>query len=208
MFRALVVRGDRRRLDGIVKAVVPMLPDGKVSLLDVGCGSGALAERLLRAKPDLHIAGIDIHRPPNCRIPASTYDGCIFPFPDNAFDLVLCADMLHHTESPQVTLREAARVARAWVIVKDHVVENWWERAIMTALDWIGNVGTGTPMPFNFLSSRQWQNVFSLARLSAEEQRNGLRYWFWPVSALIDRKMHFVVKLRPPQPQISPNQKA
>ncbi|EXJ14825.1 class I SAM-dependent methyltransferase [Imhoffiella purpurea] len=200
MFRALVVRGDRRRLDGIANAVVPMLPDGDASLLDVGCGNGVLAARLQQRKPDLRIEGVDVAVPPDGRIRSSVYDGRTLPFPDDAFDLVLCADMLHHTDNPQRMLREAARVARSWVIVKDHVVETRWQRLTMTALDWIGNVGTGVPMPFNFLSSQQWRDAFGRAGLRMEEERSGLRYWFWPLTELVDRDMHFVVKLRPTRP--------
>lgn len=195
MFRALIVRGDRRRLEGIARAVGPMLPDGNASLLDVGCGSGALAERLARIRPDLRVTGVDVVMPPDCRIRTLRYDGRALPFADDSFDIVLCADMLHHTSDPEAVLREAARVARARVIVKDHRADGWWDRQILTALDWIGNVGTGVPMPFNFLSSWQWQALFDRVGLTVETEHHGLRYWPWPVSQLIDRELHFAVKL-------------
>jgi len=195
MIRSFIKHGDRRRQSGIVQAVQSMLPDGPVSILDVGCGNGIIATQLKQRQPEISIQGIDVVMPADCGIPVSLYDGHSIPFKDAAFDVVLCIDMLHHSTEPKRILKEAVRVARHWVIIKDHLAESWWDRQLLTFLDWVGNIGSGVPMPYNFLSRFQWQTLFTELELIEVTRQDRFRYWFWPVSVVIDRHIHFAVKL-------------
>jgi SAM-dependent methyltransferase len=92
------------------------------TVLEVGCGEGQLAHRLVtRRRPERFVAcdvelgaimkGIDplieLHT-------ASIYE---LPFPDAAFDLVVCCEVLEHLDDPRRGLREVARVARRAAIV-------------------------------------------------------------------------------------------
>ena len=56
---------------------------------------------------------------PTC--PAVAASGLALPFPDGSFDIVTCAQTLHHLEPTEASalLRECARVARHGVIVVD-----------------------------------------------------------------------------------------
>jgi ubiquinone/menaquinone biosynthesis C-methylase UbiE len=127
------------------------------------------------------------------------YDGAVLPFGNHAFDVVLCADMLHHTESPSGVLREACRVAKRCVIVKDHICDTLLDRAILTSMDWLGNTGTGVPLPFRFLSSRQWSELFVTLPYRETERIEGLQYWGWPIRSVLDRRFHFVAVLQRPE---------
>ncbi|MEA2596952.1 MAG: hypothetical protein QOF01_3421 [Thermomicrobiales bacterium] len=98
--------------------------------LDVGCGTGQLAERI--ADAGYPVVGLDPspgmlrqlrQRRPD--IPAVVGDGAALPFPDGTFALTYCVAVLHHVAEPDAvrrTLGEMARVTRPGgrVLVWDH----------------------------------------------------------------------------------------
>ncbi|WP_417797924.1 class I SAM-dependent methyltransferase [Terasakiella pusilla] len=196
MLRYLISKTDALRQNGIVEAIKGVLDDPALSILDVGCGHGLLAERLMADNPLWQIQGVDVVVQPECPIPVTRYDGEQFPFPDKSFDAVFCVDMLHHTDDPRCLLREACRVAKKWVIVKDHIADSRWDHGVLTFLDWTGNVGTGVPMPYNFLSSQQWKSLYDEVGLIEVEKRHPIRYWPGIIGHALDRQFHFTSKLK------------
>jgi len=48
-------------------------------------------------------------------------------------------DVLHHTQDPAVLLREAVRVSRSFVLLKDHLDENILDDVTLRLMDWVGN---------------------------------------------------------------------
>src|SRR5436853_1161486 len=94
------------------------LPDWRAKqILDAGCGTGAVLERL--AHPERNV-GID--RSPEaiafCRKRglnnAQQGDIAALPFPDNQFDAVICSSVIYHdwVTDPGAALRELYRVLR------------------------------------------------------------------------------------------------
>ncbi|MBN1341083.1 MAG: class I SAM-dependent methyltransferase [Phycisphaerae bacterium] len=118
-----------------VRHVFRLLPrDAGSSALDVGCGDGYLCEQLARRGFDT-IVGIDLAnsrlayaqgRNPHGRFAQSDVNR--LPFADASFDVVTCVDVLEHQPDPVGALRELARVARRYVVVKtpyrESVAEN------------------------------------------------------------------------------------
>lgn len=189
---------NRRRIEGIAAAVGRLLPDAPMRILDVGCGDGSLALEISKQRDGLDFEGVEVVPPAHCFVPMQQYDGAVLPFGDQAFDAVLCADMLHHTASPLIMLREACRVAKGYVIVKDHICDTTLDRIILTSMDWLGNVGSGVPLPFRFLSSRQWHDLFAALPYQETSRIEGLQYWGWPMRTIVDRRFHFVAVLQRP----------
>ncbi|MCC7021569.1 MAG: class I SAM-dependent methyltransferase [Thermomicrobiales bacterium] len=117
--RALIDRFHQR----IVREVVALAPD---SFLDAGCGEGFVARRMLEAMPNLELTGCDLsagaleiarETNPSARfVPGSVVE---LPFPDNAFDVVGCFEVLEHLpgDLPELALAEFARVARRGVVL-------------------------------------------------------------------------------------------
>ena len=84
--------------------------------LDLGCGDGRLsaelpAERLTLADVSSVALGRAAARLPAARTVELEPDTPL-PLPDNAFDLVLCAETLEHVRDVQLLLSEARRVLR------------------------------------------------------------------------------------------------
>ena len=93
--------------------------DKGATVLDVGCGNGFFTYHL---PPRVHAVGLDLSsvmlRLNPC--PHSVQGSALsLPFPDHAFDTVLCSNLLHHLPSPQTAVREMKRVARRHIVLSE-----------------------------------------------------------------------------------------
>jgi len=87
------------------------------SLLDVGCGTGFLAE-LLAPSGRFAYTGLDLSEGMIRAARAKNIPGAVFrqgtadrlPFPDGAFDVVVCSQSFHHYPRQDEAMREARRV--------------------------------------------------------------------------------------------------
>ncbi len=149
-----------RRIRALSQLMSPWLP-ANASVLDVGCGSGALGVRLQADHPqrNLDVRGLEKMPREGAQIPVIGYDGSRFPFDDATVDVVILADVLHHEASPMDLLREAARVSRRYVLVKDHQVNGPLDHVRVSLLDYAANVGYGVPCLFRYPSIAMWRTV-------------------------------------------------
>jgi len=144
------------------------LLNGEKTLLDVGCGNGRFTAKISK-KFNLDIQGIDIYCPKTTHSPVLVFDGKTIPFADNSFDSVFFIDVLHHTKDIEQILKEAFRVSKKSVIIKDHYCENHFERSILKLFDFIGNLRPEVPIPYNFKSSNEWDQIlkdYSVKRIA------------------------------------------
>lgn len=87
-------------------------------ILDVGCGNGIFTRRL--AGWGASVIGIDFSRPLLAHNPHSMRvcgDATTLPFPDNSFDVVFEANVLHHVDGRERLIREMRRVSRRHVVL-------------------------------------------------------------------------------------------
>jgi len=105
-------KAKRKFLEVILKNF--SLPE-KGSVLDVGCGTGAIMEFLLRQ--GYHVEGIDISAAAltHCArkgliVKQGTIDQ--LPFSDNTFNIVFALDVLEHLPRRDLALREVKRVLK------------------------------------------------------------------------------------------------
>jgi SAM-dependent methyltransferase len=93
------------------------------SVLDAGCGEGETFARLGAALPgrasavdiDADAVAFTAERFPSIDVARHGLDS--LPFPDDAFDLVLCLEVLEHVPEPAGALRELARVAGERLVI-------------------------------------------------------------------------------------------
>jgi 2-polyprenyl-3-methyl-5-hydroxy-6-metoxy-1,4-benzoquinol methylase len=90
-------------------------------LADVGCGTGALSQRLGRRFA--RVVGVDVVRypglPPNVEFREADLDRGPVPLADGQADAVAAVETIEHLENPRALVRELARVVRpgGWVVV-------------------------------------------------------------------------------------------
>jgi SAM-dependent methyltransferase len=109
-------------------------------VLDVGTGDGSIAKAIALHRPDIKIEGIDVLIRPYTHIRVRLLDGEHIPLSEKTVDVVSFVDVLHHTSNARILLREAARVSRRYIVIKDHLREmpkRPYKR-------WIGSVTTDT----------------------------------------------------------------
>jgi SAM-dependent methyltransferase len=133
-----------------------------VTLLDVPPHTGAFGQRWI-AQP---IAALLAHK---FNLPRRSYGGHTIPFPDQSFDTVVLAFVLHHCPDPERVLREAVRVSRGRLLVlEDTETTSHWADALIN-LEW------GHPQQER--SRAEWMAVFARCGLSVHHQQ-GWTSWY------------------------------
>ncbi len=183
-----------RRVRVLAEALGAMIPHGG-SLLDVGCGDGSIGRTIGDARDDLSVRGIEVLVRPGCHIPVEAYDGRSIPFDDGAVDFVMLVDVLHHVDDPAALLADAARTARAAVIVKDHTVQGPLARPTLRFMDWFGNAQHGVALPYNYWTPAEWNKAVDGLRLSFAARNTDIALYPFPASLVFGRGLHFVARL-------------
>ena len=185
--------GDRR-VTVLARQIAELLPPS-ATVLDVGCGDGLLTSKVAALRPDCTFRGIDVLARPTTLIPVDLFDGQHIPVADQTADVVMFVDVLHHTDDPNVLLREARRVARQCVIIKDHRRDGLLAGPILRVMDWVGNARHGVRLPYNYLSEREWRAAFAAAGLEPEVWRQRLGIHSAVLDPLVGRDLHFLARL-------------
>jgi SAM-dependent methyltransferase len=188
-----------RRVTVLTRHLTEMIPKN-ASVLDIGCGDGQLAKLLLDARPDLRIQGVDVLVRPQTQIPVCHFDGKSIPHEDGSFDAVMFIDVLHHTSNQRDLLREAFRVARQGVVIKDHLRSGLLGQPLLQFMDWVGNARHGVASPGNYFSQAEWDAVFTDLQVSPVEWRAELGLYPWWANWLFGKGLHFLATLQQAQP--------
>jgi len=185
-----------RRIQVLARHLTELLPPN-ATVLDVGSGDGLLASRVMSARPDLQIRGVDVLMRPESFIPVEQFDGVHLPFANREFDAAMMVDVLHHASEQDALLREMARVVKRAVVIKDHVVQGFMAHSTLRFMDWVGNVRHGVALPYSYWTEERWQQGFASAGLRTASRRDHLGLYPWPASLLFERGLHFVAVLEP-----------
>lgn len=111
---------------------------GEAHILDIGCGTGKLAHRLITHHRDARVFGIDLsesmiqaaqhHVANETRIHLSVADSEHLPFETNTFDYITCSNSFHHYPDRPAALREMHRVLKPGgrLFLTDGYRDNWF----------------------------------------------------------------------------------
>ena len=178
----------------VLSAHVDGLIPPQSSVLDIGCGDGALAARLMQQRADLRVEGVDVLARPGSQIPVRVFDGLTVPYGEASVDVALLIDTLHHAQDPLRLLREAVRVARRSVIIKDHLCDGWLARPTLRFMDWVGNARHGVALPGTYWPKRRWLEAFQQVGLTADVWQDRLGLYPWPAHWIFERSLHFIAR--------------
>src|SRR5262245_38470739 len=132
----------------LLKDLATLLPAGDCRVLDVGGGSGLVAEMVATTFPGKRVVAVDVVNRvlPSVGVPFQTFDGQNLPFENSSFDCALLCNVLHHVKVGQRhgLLREILRVTGGGpVIIKDHVARTRLDHFRLAWLDLAGNAPFG-----------------------------------------------------------------
>ena len=149
----------------LLKDLAALLPPGDCRLLDIGAGSGLVAEMIASVFPRKTVVAVDVTNRilPTVDVPFHTFDGQTLPFEDCSFDGALLCNVLHHVKINQRRrlLSEALRVTGGGpLVIKDHLAESRLDRFKLTWLDFAGNAPFGGMVQASYLSARDWDEMF------------------------------------------------
>ena len=176
-------------------------------VLDLGCAGGFMAEAL--ARRGAHVTGIDpaadavsaaiAHaKRAGLDISYSVGNGEALPYPDTAFDAVICVDVLEHVSDLSAVLTQVARVLRpGGVFLFDTINRNPLARFVTVALAErvLKLLPPGTHDPAMFIKPTELRDGLTKARLRAGaftglgpcglNRRGDLTFGRWPGTAVI-----------------------
>jgi SAM-dependent methyltransferase len=164
-------------------------------VLDVGCGDGRLARLVADKRPDISICGIDVRQRNDAAMFVGEFDGKSIPYGEGSFDVVMFVDVLHHADQPMTLLREAARVARQAILIKDHLLEGMFAYSTLRLMDWVGNARYSVPLPYNYWTLAKWHRVFDKLALNITFWESNLKLYPFPADLILGRSLHFIVLL-------------
>ena len=185
----------KRRVEVLASHLLERIPNG-ARILDVGCGSGELALALIGLEPSLEIRGIDVLVRPDSSIEVEAFDGRHIPHEDASFDLVLFCDVLHHSEDIEQLLRDAKRVSRGSILIKDHTMDGLLAYRRLKFMDQVGNRRFDVEIPCHYLRESEWRALFAKLELSIRHWRPKLGIYPWPVSLVFDSTLQFIAEVR------------
>lgn len=183
-----------RRTEVLAKHVSVLLSEN-AKVLDIGCGDGDISLQVKNARKDIDLVGIEVYKRKSSKIPVTLFDGKKIPYPDNSFDCVIFIDVLHHIDQFSDLFKEAVRVSKQYIILKDHFANTAIDRSILSVMDWVGNKPHGVVLPYNYVSEDTWKKEWEKNNLTVETLIPNLHLYPAPLTYIFDGKKHFMVKL-------------
>lgn len=141
----------RIRSKRLAKYVLSYIHKG-ASVLDIGCGSGILAETI---SSHASVKLLDVIDWNITNLPLVLFDGRHIPYQDKEFDIALLVDVLHHAEGEEGLLAEANRVAKK-VVVLEEVHEHNHMNILANINDNLQWLLYGMPLGVHHRSKEQW----------------------------------------------------
>lgn len=186
-----------RRVRVLAEMLAERVPATARTLVDIGCGDGQIAHLVAEKHANLQITGVDVLVRPATWIPVQPFDGTTLPLADQSVDVAMFVDVLHHTNDPLVLLREAKRVARHAILIKDHCKDGFLAGPTLRFMDWVGNAHHGVVLPYNYWPEERWRAAFAELGLTIDSWTQHVPLYPRPASWVFQRRLHFVARLVP-----------
>ena len=171
------------------------------SLLDIGGGTGVIAQAIAELFPVKRVYAIDVvdRYCPTLTVETGTYDGEKLPFGDVAFAAATLNNVLHHV--PKAArgglIREIRRVVAGPVYIKDHVSHGWLDDRRLGALDAIGNIPFGGMVVAEYLKQSEWDALAEQGGYAIGAMVPAISYRSAPYTLLFPNRLEISMRLDP-----------
>ncbi len=170
-------------------------------LLDVGAGTGVIAEAISKLFPVRHVQAVDVvdRFCTSLSVATREYDGTTLPFASRSFDAATLNNVMHHVPvtSRVNLLRDIRRVVDGPLYVKDHETRGRLDDLRLATLDAIGNIPFGGMVRARYLDRKEWVSLAAQSgyRIAARAQL-GL-YRDAPYAALFPNRLEVSMRFEP-----------
>jgi demethylmenaquinone methyltransferase/2-methoxy-6-polyprenyl-1,4-benzoquinol methylase len=133
------------------------------SVLDVGTGTGRLAQSVQHAAPSAYVTGVDFSQPmlgiSRSRLPVAAADALTLPFTDGQFDAVISGFVVRNLADIGAGLREQIRVLRpgGLLVILETTpgpvmpLRPLYRLYFHDLVPWLGGVIAGDPTAYTYL---------------------------------------------------------
>ena len=170
-------------------------------LLDVGGGTGIIAEAMQSLMPGARIVSIDLvdRFCKGLSVETKQYDGRNIPFADEEFDAATFNNVMHHVpaDARSFLLREVRRVVAGPVYIKDHLGGTAISNLKLTLLDAIGNIPFGGMIEASYLSQQDWEALAAASGYRIGAMAPERRYRRGVMKALFPNRLEVTLRLDP-----------
>lgn len=167
------------------------------NVLDIGGGTGVLAEAIQTLLPAEKVVSIDVvdRYFKTLAVKTMTFDGTMLPFDDNSFDAATINNVMHHVpvDSRAALIREVARVVSGPIYVKDHLATSALDDARLWMLDAIGNIPFAGQIEADYLTMSEWEDLAAVAGRKLRQCRAGV-YRKPPLSFIFPNRLEAVFR--------------
>jgi SAM-dependent methyltransferase len=185
-----------RRVEILATWMARLLPQD-ASVVDVGAGDGLVSRLIMNKRPDIRIEGLEVLLRGEQHIPIREFDGCNVPYEGGSVDVVMFVDILHHTPNAVALLGEARRVARQFIVLKDHTLNGFLAGPTLRLMDRVGNARHGVNLPYLYWPKAKWLTTISDLQMQVDCWESKIHLYPFYLDWLFGRSLHFVARLRP-----------
>jgi SAM-dependent methyltransferase len=169
------------------------------AVLDVGGGTGLLAEAISKFFPVDNVVSIDVENRflPDLSVPTKIFNGTALPFPEKSFDCVVMNNVLHHVPRQyRVELLSECRRVAGPIYIKDHLPKTAADRLRLQVLDMLGNLPFKGMVSAHYLDLDEWRQIaaqagYQISIFDAGVYRRGL------MAAAFPNRLEFLIRLDP-----------
>jgi SAM-dependent methyltransferase len=186
-----------RRISVLADMIVSHLKDGD-RILDIGCGYGMLGKAVLSHKDcpsGVSYRGLEKSKRGNEAIEVIEHKSGPLPFPDQEFDIVILADVLHHDEAEDFLIGEAARIAKRRLLIKDHKPEGVLGHWRVCFLDWAANDPHGVKCLYRYHTTPEWHTIFEKQGLVPKDEKVSIDIYPPVFNMIFGKKLHYFAAL-------------
>jgi len=167
-------------------------------VLDIGGGTGVLAEAIQILLPAQEVVSIDVvdRYFKTLAVKTMTFDGTLLPFEDNSFDAATINNVMHHVpiDVRPALMREVGRVVTGPIYIKDHLASSALDHVRLWALDAIGNIPFAGQIEADYLDMAAWEDLAAVIGRRLTKCETGV-YRKPPLSAIFPNRLEAVFRL-------------